>query len=116
MLLLGQGCNQSLEDGPLLVSWLTRSHLTLRNISTRLRCFEREMIARISSKVLASRQAAASYHSYEAMNADQYGFEGITPFELKLFLQELQNKRITAISENLIIQTKDIVEKIRLFH
>jgi salicylate hydroxylase len=47
----GQGCNQAMEDGPLLASWLAKPGLTRYNLSTRLRCFEREMIARANSKV-----------------------------------------------------------------
>lgn len=72
----GFGANQALEDGPLLASWLGRKGLNSQNISTRLRCFEREMVGRVGSKVLASRQAAKKLHSNDIFHED-FGFEGI---------------------------------------
>ena len=110
----GQGCNQSLEDGPLLASWLSRPNLTLNNLNTRLRCFEREMLGRTSSKVLASREAANQYHSPLAMEVD-YGFEGIEADELPMFLEAIKTSHINAsLGKNLDKYTKDIIDNIRM--
>jgi hypothetical protein len=53
----------------------TSVELTEQNVYTRLRCFEREMVARTSSKVMASRQAAGHLHS-PAVLLDNFGIEG----------------------------------------
>eukprot|EP01041_Mallomonas_annulata_P007670 gene7670-15702_t len=95
----GQGANQALEDGPLLASWLNRpttrtadrgsggsgsggsgdliKPLNREVLLTRMRCFEREMIARTAPKVAASRLAASQYHSNSALNDEKYGIEGV---------------------------------------
>jgi len=74
----GQGANQALQDGPLLAAWLRRdgTFATARNVYTRLKCFEREMVARARSKVQASREAAGHLHS-AAVLGDAGSFEGV---------------------------------------
>ena len=76
----GQGANQALEDGPLLASWLCRtdcsSILSREVLFTRIRCFEREMVDRVKSKVLQSRDAAQLYHSPMAL-CHRYNIQGI---------------------------------------
>ena len=63
----GQGANMALEDGPLLASWLDKPGLDSKNILTRLRCFEREMLSRTLPKVSASREAANILHNEEIL-------------------------------------------------
>ena len=90
----GQGANQALMDGPLLAQWLhdsctkrktkptvlkpelKQNCLSRRDLSTRLRCFEREMMSRAAPKVALSREAAVNYHSMAALEIN-YGFEGL---------------------------------------
>jgi hypothetical protein len=50
----GQGANQALEDGPHLASWLASSSnsILLSSLSSKLRCFEREMISRSGNSSL----------------------------------------------------------------
>lgn len=63
----GQGANMALEDGPLLASWLQRPGLDSKNILTRIRCFEREMLSRTLPKVSASREAANTLHNQDIL-------------------------------------------------
>ena len=91
----GQGCNQAMEDGPLLASWLARPGLSTANVVTRLRCFEREMVARSASKVIGSRQAAELYHSPQALE-EPFGFEGVAGDELSAFTAALADQGVTA--------------------
>ena len=91
----GQGCNQAMEDGPLLASWLARPGLSTANVVTRLRCFEREMVARSASKVIGSRQAAELYHSPQALE-EPFGFEGVAGDELSAFTAALAERGVTA--------------------
>ena len=58
----GQGANQAIEDAPLLASWLGKPGLNSKNVLTRIRCFEREMLSRALPKVSASREAAVNLH------------------------------------------------------
>ncbi len=61
-------------------------------LSTRLRCFEREMMSRAAPKVALSREAALNYHSYVALK-NHYGFEGLdNKFD--------QKKATKSLSEN----------------
>lgn len=109
----GQGCNQAMEDGPLLASWLGRPGLSADNLFTRLRCFEREMISRTTPKVTASRQAAQLYHSEEALGID-FGFEGLTSAQSAELVAALKRENITAalaeLMEPAVIQ---LVDKIK---
>lgn len=106
----GQGANQALEDGPLLASWLAKPGLNESNLLTRVKCFEREMIARTTSKVLASRQAALTYHSPEVLN-EVYSVDGIDDEKWKEIVSVLQSKGIGATCPTLedeILQLIDI--------
>lgn len=67
-----QGLVQGLVQGNKIVS----TELTSQNVYTRLRCFEREMVARTSSKVQASREAASRLHS-PAVLSDPFRVEGV---------------------------------------
>lgn len=58
------------------VNKVVSTELTHQNIYTRLRCFEREMVARTSSKVQASREAATRLHS-PAVLSDTFRVEGV---------------------------------------
>ena len=115
----GQGANQALHDGPLLASWLdcgsgatakknskphsnnfdvnkvVDNNLNAHNVYTRLRCFEREMVARTSSKVLGSRDAATKLHSPAAIN-DIFGVEGVESKTTSALLQTLRELKIGA--------------------
>jgi 2-polyprenyl-6-methoxyphenol hydroxylase-like FAD-dependent oxidoreductase len=92
----GQGANNALQDGPLLAHWLLggpngtsvgskravdgreiqRDQRPRRDtIATRIRCFEREMLSRVSPHVSGSREAARLYHSPEALTSS-YPIEG----------------------------------------
>ena len=73
----GQGANQAISDGPRLVKWLIKSTHTkgAKDIETKLRCFEREMVQAAAPKVLASRNAAVNLHHESALTFD-YGFAG----------------------------------------
>jgi len=93
----GQGANQALEDGPLLASWLCRPKLSSRNIFTRLRCFEREMVARTTPKVMASREAAAHLHSLSVVEKGyNFGFEGCPARETEAMLEALRLSKVDA--------------------
>lgn len=93
----GQGANQALQDGPLLASWLQRDGAvaTSRNLYTRLKCFEREMVARTSSKVQASREAAVHLHS-PAVLADECGVEGVPAGLMREVLGRLRSEGVGA--------------------
>jgi 2-polyprenyl-6-methoxyphenol hydroxylase-like FAD-dependent oxidoreductase len=73
----GQGANQAIQDAPLLAKWLgkLKSGTERKSLLTSLRCFEREMTARASPKVQASREAALMLHSSPALSQD-FGIEG----------------------------------------
>jgi 2-polyprenyl-6-methoxyphenol hydroxylase-like FAD-dependent oxidoreductase len=93
----GQGANNALQDGPLLAHWLlggpngasagSKRAIDGREIprdprprretiATRIRCFEREMLSRVSPHVSGSREAARLYHSPEALTSS-YLLEGL---------------------------------------
>lgn len=92
----GQGANQALADGPLLAAWFTKTTLTTASIPTRLRCFEREMMARVTPKVLGSRQAAQHLHS-PAVLQDMYGVQGVDAVPDNVcVLQALRNRNVGA--------------------
>lgn len=109
----GQGCNQAMEDGPLLASWLGRPGLTADNLFTRLRCFEREMIARTTPKVSASREAAHLYHSPEALEIE-FGFEGLTSAQSLSLMAALEEANITAaLGDQMQLRIVALAEKIK---
>ena len=138
----GQGCNQAMEDGPLLVSWLQGGNqqkqrqkqkqkqklkpgsapttatastptavteeegmpiadLALKRLSRetllrRLRCYEREMVARSSVKQAASREAAKMLHSAIVSSESEeaatlFGFEGIADQYKQKTLSSISN-------------------------
>jgi salicylate hydroxylase len=91
----GQGANQALLDAPLLAKWLAKpGKLTATAVRTRLRCFEREMTARSTPKVLGSRQAAAHLHQPAALD-ERFGIEGV-PEDAAGLLQYLRDNEVTA--------------------
>jgi len=102
----GQGANQSMEDGPLLAKWLAKgSHVHKGDepydrrfnvkLLTRLKCFEREMIARTSKKVLASRASAVSLHSEEVLT-EEFGIEGVDKSVFPTVLCRLRDNQVDA--------------------
>ena len=115
----GQGANQALCDGPLLASWLhsggsgavknasksssnksnasklVGTELNSQNVYTRLRCFEREMVARTTAKVLGSRAAAAQLHSPAALT-ENFGVEGVEPSLSSALLRKVRQLHIGA--------------------
>eukprot|EP01034_Spumella_vulgaris_P024622 gene24622-30990_t len=66
-------------------------------IFTRLKCFEREMVARTASKVQGSRDAAHHLHSLAALE-EVYGIEGISTCDVKEhnLLQKLSESHVNA--------------------
>ena len=115
----GQGANQALCDGPLLASWLhsggsgaiknamksisinasackiASTDLNSQNVYTRLRCFEREMVARTTAKVLGSRAAAAQLHSPAALT-ENFGVEGVEAAMSTTLLRKIHQLQIGA--------------------
>lgn len=88
----GQGANQALSDGPLLVDWLCRKGASL---TVALSHFEREMIHRTRNKVKASREAAIYLHSPQVLQT-QHDFAGVPKEFVNMLLHELQMRNITA--------------------
>ena len=88
----GQGANQALSDGPLLVDWLCRKGA---NLTAALSHFEREMIHRTRNKVIASREAAIYLHSPQVLQT-QHDFSGVPKEVVSQFLHELQLRNVTA--------------------
>ena len=115
----GQGANQALCDGPLLASWLhsggsgavknakkcisknsnankiVGTDLTSQNVYTRLRCFEREMVARTTAKVMGSRAAAAQLHS-PAVLTENFRVEGVKTAMSAVLLRRVHQLQIGA--------------------
>lgn len=88
----GQGANQALTDGPELAEWLLKS-----NFHSALLGFEREMVLRTKTKVLASREAALFLHSPRVMTELREGeqeFAGVK--------EEYAGKVLMALKEQLI--------------
>ena len=90
----GAGANQALLDGPLLVDWLQRASL-----ESALRGFWREMTTRTSSRVLASRQAAAYLHSPQVLLNDN-DFAGIAKERVPALLSKLEQLNVGADNNN----------------
>eukprot|EP00521_Asterionellopsis_glacialis_P001129 CAMPEP_0195249236 /NCGR_PEP_ID=MMETSP0706-20130129/1999_1 /TAXON_ID=33640 /ORGANISM="Asterionellopsis glacialis, Strain CCMP134" /LENGTH=220 /DNA_ID=CAMNT_0040301007 /DNA_START=79 /DNA_END=741 /DNA_ORIENTATION=+ len=86
----GQGANQSLTDGPLLASWLTRA-----NTESAVRSFMREMITRTSSVVRASRDAASFLHSPQVLLGTPE-FAGVKLEAVAPLLEILRNRKVGA--------------------
>lgn len=106
----GQGANQAIGDGPLLASWLCRPGLTRHSLATRLRCFEREMLARTAPKVLASREAALRLHSPECVD-EPHGIEGLDDITSRKVLEALRTSNIGAhLSGDLDDAVRGIIE------
>lgn len=86
----GAGANQALLDGPLLTDWLQRA-----SVESALRGFWREMTTRTSSRVLASRQAAAYLHSPRVLD-DCNDFAGIAKDQVSALLKKLEQLNVGA--------------------
>ena len=86
----GQGANQALTDGPLLVSWLQKAHF-----QPALLGFEREMAQRTHATVLASREAAQVLHSPAALLHTE-DFVGVNPNSIPTLVNELKSRKIGA--------------------
>ena len=101
----GQGANQALMDGPLLASWLQNA-----SIDSAVKSFWREMCQRTSTKVLASRKAAATLHSPECLETIQ-DFAGVRPDCIENLLVVLKDRGIGAESgdelDKLVQETVD---------
>lgn len=87
----GQGCNQSLMDGPLLCHWLEKS-----NLDSAMKGFMREMVQRTRKKVMASRQAASYLHSKEVIESSKESFAGVADDDVQTLIQLLDEKGINA--------------------
>ena len=114
----GQGTNQALQDGPLLASWLQRDGTvaTSRNIYTRLKCFEREMVARTSGKVQASRDAAVHLHS-PAVFDDECGVDGVPPGLMKEVFGRLRERGVGAgRGEALVDEVREVIAAVEAEH
>ena len=133
----GQGANQALCDGPLLASWLhsggsgatknamkctsnsfhankmVGTELNSQNVYTRLRCFEREMVARTTAKVLGSRAAAAQLHSPAALT-EHFGVEGVKTTMSATLLRKVYELKIGAHhSSDLESKLRHVIEEIQ---
>ena len=109
----GQGANQAIGDGPLLAAWLCRPGLTKQNLFTRLRCFEREMIARTTPKVSASREAARYLHSHECLEAEP-GIEGLDgPTARRVIASLRETKAGAALGGELDEAIRRVIESIQ---
>ena len=87
----------------------TNTELTNQNIYTRLRCFEREMVARTSSKVRASREAATMLHSPSVLT-ETFRVEGVSTDLQHVLMRELEVLNIGAhLSGNLEIKLRDVL-------
>ena len=87
----------------------TNTELTHQNIYTRLRCFEREMVARTSSKVRASREAATMLHSPSVLT-ETFRVEGVSTDLQHVLMRELEVLNIGAhLSGNLEIKLRDVL-------
>ena len=85
------------------------TELTNQNIYTRLRCFEREMVARTSSKVRASREAATMLHSPSVLT-ETFRVEGVSTDLQHVLMRELEVLNIGAhLSGNLEIKLRDVL-------
>jgi hypothetical protein len=118
----GQGANQALEDGPLLAYWLCggpseskkakgrdkhfaalaankdkglAQQLPRSTLLTRLRCFEREMVARAAPKVQQSRDAAHSLHAPSILQ-QWHGLAGCSESNGPAVLKMLRDEGVTA--------------------
>eukprot|EP00457_Paulinella_chromatophora_P026042 gb/GEZN01030969.1/.p1 GENE.gb/GEZN01030969.1/~~gb/GEZN01030969.1/.p1 ORF type:complete len:129 (-),score=14.01 gb/GEZN01030969.1/:55-411(-) len=112
----GQGANQALADGPLLANWLGRPGLSEKNLPSRLRCFEREMVSRAGQRVLASREAARHLHSPEVVDKDyNFGVEGLGNEASARVLAILANYDITAAKgEHLDMCVAEVIKQLLL--
>jgi 2-polyprenyl-6-methoxyphenol hydroxylase-like FAD-dependent oxidoreductase len=81
-------------------------------VFTRLKCFEREMVARTASKVQGSREAAHHLHSLAALE-EMYGIEGVRPEDVKehSLLQRLRDAQVSAaLAGDLDGKMKDVLK------
>jgi len=105
----GQGCNQSLMDGPLLCSWLERS-----NLDAAVKGFMREMVQRTRKKVLASREAAKFFHSGRVLEHEE-SFAGVKDDCVKVLLAALKERNIGAsLGESLDSRVADVIQELGL--
>jgi 2-polyprenyl-6-methoxyphenol hydroxylase-like FAD-dependent oxidoreductase len=105
----GQGCNQSLMDGPLLCTWLERS-----NLDAAVKGFMREMVQRTRKKVLASREAAKFFHSDTVLEHEE-SFAGVKDVSVKKLLGVLNDRGIGAsLGESLDDRVADIIQELGL--
>lgn len=103
----GQGCNQSLMDGPLLCSWLERS-----NVDAAVKGFMREMVQRTRKKVLASREAAKFFHSDKVLEHEE-SFGGVKDISVKSLLVVLKKRGIGAsLGESLDDHVADVIQEL----
>lgn len=84
----GQGANQSLADGAVVASWLTRP----ARRSAAVQGAMREIVQRTAPVVQASRQAALYWHSPEAWTSAEHAFAGLSSGtgDDQIPIQELQ--------------------------
>lgn len=89
----GMGANTSLFDGSHLAKCLDTMPA-----ASGVAVYEREMLARSTKTVLASRSAAVSLHSDQALAspATTYGLQGVPSDDTEPVLAELRSKGVTA--------------------
>lgn len=104
----GQGCNQSLMDGPLLCHWLETS-----NLDSAMKGFMREMVQRTRKKVIASREAASYLHSKEVLESSKESFAGVADDDVQTLIQLLEEKGINA---NLSDKLDDSIQRLIIEH
>eukprot|EP00729_Bicosta_minor_P004215 gene4214-7117_t len=87
----GQGANTALFDAPHLVNLLT----TLPTPSA-VAVYEREMVARSSKRVLASREAAVSLHCPAVLEDGNFAIAGVPTEQAGAVAKELKAKNVGA--------------------
>eukprot|EP00934_Nitzschia_sp_Nitz4_P005199 Nitzschia sp. Nitz4//scaffold226_size53432//8121//9948//NITZ4_006692-RA/size53432-augustus-gene-0.54-mRNA-1//1//CDS//3329542724//5189//frame0 len=102
----GQGANQALADGPLLVSCLQRA-----SIDSAVTTFWREAVQRSATVVKSSRQAAMELHSDTVLKS-HHGFSGVPPDKESMFLDTLDNRDIGANKDNLDSTIDSVIQEL----
>jgi salicylate hydroxylase len=95
----GQGANQALQDGRVLVKHLTSARVEIAVSNT-----QREIVQRTASVVAASRQASVYWHEPQLVmtkdGQDTQKFAGVCSQDIPALLHALQKKNIKANSAN----------------
>ena len=107
----GQGANNALLDGPLIVDWLQRA-----NIDAAVRSIWRETVQRTDKIVAASREAAGFWHSPVCIPGREQSpcqFAGVQENSVNKLLKVLSERHITAsLSGDLDNSIRDVIQEL----